>query len=337
MWNNTLFLFFSDNGGPAFSTANNFPLRGGKTSYFEGGIRVVSFLSGGYLPQNQSGTTRDGLMHIADWYTTFSHLAGVDHFDHLAAQSSLPPVDGLNQWDLITGVNLTSPRTEIPVSGNALIQFPYKLLTGSQEKGNYWTGPLHPNISMPQGLTHRLIDCSQGCLFDVVNDPTEHSDISQDEPDLVTAMTARLHELQRSFWQNSDRDTGRVLPTESDRDNEDFMAKMVYKGFMGPWQDLTSDFLHRFPPFHTPPPRKKHKGKPTKTPAKGKATTTPHKGKATTTPSKRKATSTPSKKKTNKKPSQKTKAPTPPHHRPSTTAAAKKKKVTKKPVTKKPR
>lgn len=40
MWNNTLWVTSADNGGPISGGANNYPLRGGKFTNFEGGIRV---------------------------------------------------------------------------------------------------------------------------------------------------------------------------------------------------------------------------------------------------------------------------------------------------------
>ncbi len=61
----------SDNGGPSGTdgnAANNSPLRGGKYSDFQGGIRVVAMISGGYLPQNRRGKSINGTIHIADWY-----------------------------------------------------------------------------------------------------------------------------------------------------------------------------------------------------------------------------------------------------------------------------
>ena len=79
MWEATLVLFTSDNGGPIYypGSASNHPLRGGKLDDWEGGVRVNAFLSGGFLPAASRGTRLDALMHIADWYATFCALAGV--------------------------------------------------------------------------------------------------------------------------------------------------------------------------------------------------------------------------------------------------------------------
>merc|ERR1719198_2751713 len=79
MWNNTLIIMTSDNGGPAGKkssghSGNNYPLRGGKTNNFEGGIRVVSYVSGGAVPR--SGVSLEGYVHNADWYPTLCGLAG---------------------------------------------------------------------------------------------------------------------------------------------------------------------------------------------------------------------------------------------------------------------
>jgi arylsulfatase B len=69
MWNNTLLVAMSDNGGPAGvdgGNANNWPLRGGKKTEFEGGVRVNAFLAGGFLPASLSGASRDGYIHVCD-------------------------------------------------------------------------------------------------------------------------------------------------------------------------------------------------------------------------------------------------------------------------------
>jgi arylsulfatase I/J len=65
MYDNTLIFFASDNGGPIYNDgsagANNYPLRGGKASNFEGGVRVNAFLSGGAVPTAMRGKKLEGL------------------------------------------------------------------------------------------------------------------------------------------------------------------------------------------------------------------------------------------------------------------------------------
>jgi arylsulfatase A-like enzyme len=46
LWENTVVTFASDNGGPLDHTTN-YPLRGGKHTFWDGGVRVVGFISGG--------------------------------------------------------------------------------------------------------------------------------------------------------------------------------------------------------------------------------------------------------------------------------------------------
>ena len=72
LWENTLMVFSADNGGPIYRWgdpgANNFPLRGGKASNWEGGIRVNAFVAGGALPSSMQGTKATGLVALWDWY-----------------------------------------------------------------------------------------------------------------------------------------------------------------------------------------------------------------------------------------------------------------------------
>lgn len=62
MWSNTLWVFSSDNGGPISGGANNWPLRGGKFSNWEGGVRVAAFVSGGALPIARRGKVEAGIV-----------------------------------------------------------------------------------------------------------------------------------------------------------------------------------------------------------------------------------------------------------------------------------
>ena len=64
-------------GGPinaAQGAGNNWPLRGGKHTAFEGGVRLSAFVAGGYLPINVRGTVNTGNIHLADWVRHLIHL-----------------------------------------------------------------------------------------------------------------------------------------------------------------------------------------------------------------------------------------------------------------------
>eukprot|EP00658_Telonema_sp_P-2_P047968 TRINITY_DN3650_c0_g2_i2.p1 TRINITY_DN3650_c0_g2~~TRINITY_DN3650_c0_g2_i2.p1 ORF type:complete len:447 (+),score=97.73 TRINITY_DN3650_c0_g2_i2:191-1531(+) len=122
MWDNTLMVVSSDNGGPIYETgpiaggANNIPLKGGKLSDWEGGVRVNAFVSGGVLPSSVRGTELDSYIHIADWYGTLCHLAGVNATDERAQAAGLPGVDSINHWPLLIGQTKTAARTDIYLS-----------------------------------------------------------------------------------------------------------------------------------------------------------------------------------------------------------------------------
>lgn len=229
MWENTLLVVSSDNGGPIyagkslklFGGASNFPLRGGKTSDFEGGIRISSFASGGLIPFAMRGVKLRDYFHVADWYATFCAIAEVSMHDSVAEANGLPPVDGINQWPLLSGEisHGHGARNEIHISPVTLIKGRWKLLTGSdpgsinshQRAGvvpfdsyavGYGFSALITTVWQlmpPSGLA-----CHTGCLFDILEDPTESRDRAKENPELLTKMWSRLDELNRQIF-NPDR------------------------------------------------------------------------------------------------------------------------------------
>ena len=81
LWDNTVFVLCGDNGGTfehgmPVPGSSNYPLRGHKYSWFEGGVKVASFINSPLLPAQVRGTTSNVLLHISDWYATFAVLAG---------------------------------------------------------------------------------------------------------------------------------------------------------------------------------------------------------------------------------------------------------------------
>ena len=136
MWDNTLFIVVGDNGGAVYSGggANNYPLKGGNLSDWQGGVRVNAFVTGGYLPEKMQGQKLTGKVHITDWYATFCALAEVDPTDQRAAEFDLPPIDSLNLWPFLSGNSADSPRVDIPISYGTLISGDYKILTGNVDQ-----------------------------------------------------------------------------------------------------------------------------------------------------------------------------------------------------------
>jgi len=268
MWKDTLLIFSADNGGPIYEdgSANNHPLRGGKYSDWEGGIRVNAFLSGGFIPSERRGTRHQGIVSIADWYGTLCELAGVDPRDRAAEEANdwlrerglplLQPVDSVAQWGFI--MNRSSARSSLHLSENALLRWPYKLVTG-QQMFSGWQGDLFPNCSTVRSLRNGygpvtskfelfdssisvggsaeaetrlswMHDCSIGCLFNVDADPGEHVDLrwSSEHADVVWSMTAELEALNRNVFR-----PGRGEPSEAAC--EQFVDN---GGYYGPWVDV---------------------------------------------------------------------------------------------------
>ncbi|MCA9079185.1 MAG: sulfatase [Planctomycetaceae bacterium] len=90
----TLVLFTSDNGGALNHGSSNKPLRNGKGSTYEGGMRVPTIAWWpGTIP---AGTETDEVMAMFDLLPTFAALAGAE-----APQDRV--LDGANVWPLLAG------------------------------------------------------------------------------------------------------------------------------------------------------------------------------------------------------------------------------------------
>jgi arylsulfatase B len=99
---NTFVLFFSDNGGDK-PAASNLPLRDGKFSVYEGGIRVaaaVRWPAGGL----QGGRVSAEPMGYIDVFPTALRLAGIK------LATGAPPLDGIDVLDQMRGVKRAPER-----------------------------------------------------------------------------------------------------------------------------------------------------------------------------------------------------------------------------------
>ena len=262
MWNNTLLVFQADNGGwitnPTLG-GNNFPLRGGKVSDFEGGVRNFALVNGGFLPKQLRGSTNKGLAHICDWYATFIALAGAGsasstvpgHFTaddmrpHLIevvkeTAKGIPPVDALNLWPSLTAQpnSSESPRNEIPLSfcnadaqcdtpsgigDSALISGDWKIVNGTQGGLGIWQGPRFPNAS---SVPAAALGCPRGCLFNLRADPYEHDDVKEVHPRVFNTLMARLVDVGKTVYQTNF--------TVADECLQATVAKKNHHGFLSP-------------------------------------------------------------------------------------------------------
>lgn len=177
---NTLIVFSSDNGGfKPGKIADNRPLRAGKATLYEGGIRLTSFVNWpGRVP---AGRRLEEPLHVVDWFPTFAHLAELD-------QKPALPLDGKNIWKVLTE-GARSPHEAILLSGmsgplpGAIRMGDYKLLIGASE-----TYPPPSNLR-PEDMGVEL--------YNVAVDKGEKLDLSASNPGKVAEMRARFDELTR--------------------------------------------------------------------------------------------------------------------------------------------
>ncbi|XP_070551019.1 arylsulfatase B-like [Ptychodera flava] len=179
LWNNTLLIFLSDNGGPTNEgkDGNNWPLRGSKKTLWEGGTRVVNFVYGTML--EKTGYVNDGMIHIVDWFPTLVHVAGGE---------SDQDMDGLNVWDTVSKGD-PSPRTEFVYNIDVEEDPPYqairvgdyKLIHGKAGNPSDWVPP--PEDDSLGGIENGRIYKAFTRLFNIIDDPTERNDLSEAMPD----------------------------------------------------------------------------------------------------------------------------------------------------------
>lgn len=196
---NTLFLWSSDNGGPAPGrVTSNGPLRAGKGTLYEGGVRVCALASwpGHIAP----GTTVNAPLHIVDLYPTLARLAGASITQKL-------PLDGRDAWPAIAE-GKPSPHDAIllntaPNSG-ALRVGDWKLvLNGRAVDAD--DGDADPAAPPAAGKKKKNAKKKQAAaddagpveLFDLSKDPYEKTNLAAVQPDKVAELRARYDAFAR--------------------------------------------------------------------------------------------------------------------------------------------
>ena len=227
MWERTVLIFSSDNGGCEYGGGYNTPLRGGKHFLFEGGLRVPAFVHSPMLPDTVKGTEYNGLFHITDMFATIIAVTGHD----------VPPnVDGVDQWDALQGL-AEPPRTEIihnidywtfptPTTSStldmmkrpraALRQGDMKLILHHWQLP--WSSPPTASEDSAKPLNQGVVDCGTppegnlpiDWLFNITADPEERVNLFN-EPEyaeLVGSMRAKVmmeaENMNMASWMNED-------------------------------------------------------------------------------------------------------------------------------------
>ena len=169
---NTIVLFFSDNGGfPGFG-ADNTPLRGGKTETFEGGIRVPTVLR--WPEVIPAGTLNTAAISVLDLLPTLASATGVSLENNKA-------LDGVNRWDAVKG------------QGENWRGQPLYFTTNSPIYNRFMHGVLDDRWKLVQTIDHQRRDTSvETMLFDVKVDPSETTNIADKHPGQVKRLTKLL-------------------------------------------------------------------------------------------------------------------------------------------------
>ena len=154
---NTLVVFTNDNG-PVLEEMSK-PYRGTKNTTFEGGVRVPCLVR--WPNHTKPGGEHDGLMFIADWYSTLISIAGGSHQQEL-------PVDSIDMSGMLFG-GAPSTRKEIVFEVEGSVRLP------TIRSGRY-----------------KLMG---DMLFDIEGDPYETKDLAKELPDVVSRLRQRLKEV----------------------------------------------------------------------------------------------------------------------------------------------
>ncbi|MER2490796.1 sulfatase family protein [Catenovulum sediminis] len=172
-YENTLIVFFSDNGGKPPAGGNNAPLRGRKGDTLEGGFRVPMFF---HWPEKiKGGQTYPHIVSALDLYPSFLSLAKVE-------SKKAKKLDGVNVMPAILanknarpGQSIFAMRHRYGYSDVAIRKDNYKaLLFGKNAK---WA------------------------LYDVHNDPAESKDLSKKHPVLLREL---VEEGEIWSWQHAE-------------------------------------------------------------------------------------------------------------------------------------
>ena len=169
---NTLLLFFSDNGG-SVGIGDNGPFRGCKATVYEGGIRVAAAAR---WPAASVSGGRDVTVPLAyiDVLPTLMRVAGID--DHGGK-----PLDGVDVLDVLTGEQDALERDLYSFVGRTKVRDQVAV-----SEGDWKLVVIGPHLT-EEGAA----EASMRQLFRLDEDPLERHDVAADHPDIVARLTEK--------------------------------------------------------------------------------------------------------------------------------------------------
>lgn len=196
LWENAIVMLTNDNGATSSQYADaadsemnynyglNWPLRGVKSSYYEGAVKTIMGITGGALPENQRGIANTDLHHISDITPTILAAAGWSQED-MVGISNREDFDGIPLYSTSTAssrsheyIYLSVPsstgasKTSENITAIVLKSGLKYVILGVGEEFNtkgYWG-------TLPTSKTLKTTweTCNEGCVWNLVQDPYEH-------------------------------------------------------------------------------------------------------------------------------------------------------------------
>jgi len=250
LYDNAVIVFTTDNGGAPrgfnWNQGCNYPFKGGKDTFWEGGVRGVGFVHSNLI--KKKGRASYDLIDVSDWLPTFYHLAGGD------VTAIQDRIDGMNVWDTIAH-GKESPRTEVLHNIDPLRKFAairvnqYKLIINQDAVFKTTWHPRYEvdgeldTMNQPSTLPGAVIKCGKWhrskmaacdtnvfpCLFNIEEDPCEYNNLAHSNLDIVERLLLRLVEYQK-----------KALPVWfPERDPAANPAQN--RGYWGPWMSSTAN------------------------------------------------------------------------------------------------
>jgi len=215
---NTLVLFFSDNGGLKAFGADNSPYRGGKLETFEGGIRVNALLR--WPGQVEAGTISEDVISVLDVFPTIADAADV-------AMGNKKNLDGQDRWAALTN------------SGEDLRTGDLYFASNSPILDKYHVSVMEKRWKLVQIIDHKSAETEvENFLFDMSIDAEEKNNLADADPAIVKRMAEKIRKWRALHPVNGVRVA--LAPHPGWRAPKDYAVSVI------PSDELQEDYLNSY-------------------------------------------------------------------------------------------